>query len=68
MKPRKDFNTAFDRQADLNNDFRTILEFYVAHPEPAIDSIFRDDERLARSSGDVDTGALADEVIAEALI
>ncbi len=60
MKPRQDFNTAFDRQADLNNGFRTILEFYIAHPKPAIDSVFRDDERLARSSGDINTGGVAE--------
>jgi hypothetical protein len=35
-------------------------------PEPAIDSVFRDDERLARSGGDINTRALTDEVITEA--
>ena len=54
-----------DRQAELDDDFGAVLELDVAHAEPAIDVVRRNDQCVARSGRDVDPRALADEIVAE---
>ena len=56
-----------DRKADLDDHLVTVLELRVAHAESPVNIVFGDYQRVALSGGDVDSRALADEIIAEAL-